>query len=178
MRRLQRWKEALSSIEKALLLDSSHIKARINKAICLAELSKVETGVAERKHYLIEAQQLLDGVRHYSELSSQVEPILQKVEVLVDHCKLEAERTDDNKFLEYLLQSVGRTKLSDQLRTYYNNPEELRTYLKELVRTDEQHRECPDYMQDPISYVCLILHRKYSSNPFSAHRASATKGSC
>lgn len=61
----------------------------MNKAICLAELSKKESNLQRRKLYLVEAQQLLEDASREQSLTKEVEPILQKVEALAEHCKQE-----------------------------------------------------------------------------------------
>lgn len=64
MRRLGRWSEALQNIDSALQLNPSHFKAKVNKAICLAELAKEASNLETKREYLSEAQQLLESVRH------------------------------------------------------------------------------------------------------------------
>jgi len=85
MRKLGRWTEALQNIDSALRLNPSHAKAKVNKAICLAELSKIEGDLHKRKQNLTEAHQLLQAAVYHPELSQEVEPILQKVEMLLEY---------------------------------------------------------------------------------------------
>lgn len=52
LRRMSRWDQALDSANKALKLDPTHLKAKIHKAVCLAELSKTKPTSKSKKYTL------------------------------------------------------------------------------------------------------------------------------
>jgi len=65
-----------------------------------------------------------------------------------------------------VLENATKSRLTDLLKAHYKDPQHLYEDLHRLFQRDHELAECPEYFQDPITYVPPYLTQEMFKRPY------------